>query len=379
MAVLPTTLTLNELRALPMPDFAETNTDVLKRDLVSEFEQISDRTLYPAQVENFMINLMAYALSNVGSAIQNGLIQNRAIWAEGRHLDVLGANVGTFRLSAQYARAEVEFTLSESRNTAVVIPVGTRVAAGSALVFRTIQELVIPADTMSGSVDVTATGAGAVYNELQPGQIQDILDPVAYVGAVANTQISAGGSDVESDDRFRERIVNAFERITRGGSRRGYIELVMAAHPDIVDVEVIRPQPGHIHIYPLMNTGVAADAIDEIITQYLDPETMIPMGDFVSIHKVTPQVFDVVMTLKVIPGYAAGAVREAEALIRAQFDLWGRSLGAQVAPSALVEAVRAVPGVAGVGGPAFAFTDLASTEFAVLGNLTVNLMEAPNV
>lgn len=379
MAVLPAILTLDELRALPVPDFAETDTNALKRDLVSEFERISGRTLYPAQVENFMINLMAYALSNVGSAVQNGLIQNRAIWAEGRHLDELGANVGTFRLSAQYARAEVEFTLSESRNTAVVIPVGTRVAAGSALIFRTVQELVIPAGTVSGSVDVTAAATGGAYNDLQPGQIQDILDPVAYVGAVANTQVSAGGSDVESDGRFRERIVNAFERITRGGSRRGYIELVMAAHPDIVDVEVIRPQPGYIHIYPLMNTGVAADAIDEIITQYLDPETMIPMGDFVSIHKVTPHVFDVVMTLKIVPGYAAGAVSEAEALIRAKVDLWGQNLGAQVAPSALVEAVRAVPGVVGVDGPAFAFTDLASTEFAVLGNLTINLMEAPNV
>lgn len=379
MAVLPATLTLDELRALPVPDFAETDTNVLKRDLVSEFERISGRRLYPAQVENFMINLMAYAMSNVGSAIQTGVIQNRAIWAEGRHLDDAGANVNTFRLSAQSARAVVEFTLSELRPTSVVVPLGTRVSAGSALVFRTNQELVIPAGQTTGSVAVTATEAGKAHNGLQPGQIRDILDPVAYVGSVANTQISAAGSDVEDDDRFRLRIVNASDRVTRGGSRSGYKELVMAAHPDIVDVEVIRPQPGHIHIYPLMNTGVAADAIDEIITQHLDPETMIPMGDFVSVHKVTPEVFDVAMTLKVAPGFAVGAVTKAEALIRAKFDLWGQTLGTQVAPSALVEVVRAVPGVVGVDGPAFAFTDLASTEFAALGNLTVNLTEAPNV
>ena len=379
MTVAPATHTLAELLARPIPEFAERSTDAIKRNLIVEFERISGRRLYPAQVENFMINVMAYALSNLGSAVQNGLIQNRAIWAEGTHLEELGANFGTFRLAAQFARAEVEFTLVEERQTAVVVPAGTRVAAGNDLVFATVQELVIPAGNTTGSVDALASAAGAAFNDLQPGQIQDILDPVAYVGEVANTDVSSGGSDVENDERFRVRIVNALERITRGGSRRGYIELVKSAHPDIVDVEVVRPQPGHIHIFPLMATGVAPDAIDDIVIAFLDPDTLIPMGDYVTIHKVTPVEFDVVMTLKVAPGYATGAVAEAEALVLAQFAVWGQVLGAQIAPSALVEAVRAVPGVVGVIGPAFAFTDLPDTHFATLGELTIDVEETPNV
>lgn len=375
----PAIPTIDELRALPMPEFAERDTSVIKQKLIANFERISGRTLYPAQPEMFMVELMSYTLANVGSGLQNGLIQNRAIWAEGTHLNQLGANVGTFRLSAQYARAEVEFTLSEARNSAVVVPVGTRVAAGSALVFRTVQELVIPAGRLTGIVETVALATGVAHNDLQLGQVQDILDPVAYVSGVTNTQISAGGSDAEADDRFRERIINAFERITRGGSRAGYIELVKAAHPDIVDVAVVRPQPGHIHIFPLMKSGIAADAIDDLIIDYLDPETRIPMGDFVSIQKAAAKVFDVVMTLKVTPGFAANAVAQAEDVIRSLFAVWGQTLGAQIAPSALVEAVRGVPGVVGVEGPAFAFTDLANTEFAVLGTLTVNLTEAPNV
>lgn len=379
MVDIPALMTLEELRALPVPEFTERDTDVLKRDLIARFEEITGRPLYPAQVENFMINLMAYALSNVGSAVQYGLSQNRVALAEGVHLDALGANVGTYRLSAQAARVMVEFTLSEVRNSAVVIPVNTRVAAGSTLTFATVAELVIPAGAAIGETEAVAAGTGEAFNNLQPGQVQDILDPVAYVSSVANTQVSAGGSDVESDDRFRERIANAFERITRGGSRQGYIELVKAAHPDIIDVAVIHPEPGYIHVYPLMETGVAEDAIDAAILTYLDPETKIPMGDYVSVHKVEPQIFDVVVTLKVLPGYASGAVVQAETAVRALFDTWGQTLGVQVAPSAVVEAVRAVPGVVGVTGPAFAFTDLGSTEFASLGNLTVTLTEAPNV
>lgn len=373
------TPTLAELRSQPAPEFTERDPEAIKRTLIAKFEEISGRKLYPAQVENFMINLMAYALSNVASAIQTGLLQNIVIWAEGRHLDDLGSNVGTYRLPAQAARAEVEFTLSALRNSPVVIPAATRVAAGSTLIFRTEKELVIPTGETSGKVDAIATATGVAFNDLLPGQIQDILDPVAYVSAVANTQNSGGGSDIEDDDRFRGRVINAFERISRGGSRRGYIELVKAVHPDIVDVEPVRPQPGHIYIYPLMKTGVAPDVIDDAIIEYLDPEDKIPMGDFVSVQKVTSQVFDVVMTIRVAPGFAASATEHSEAITRAQFDTWGSYLGAQVAPSALVGAVRTVPGVIDASDPGFAFTDLPRTHFAALGNLTINAIEAPDV
>lgn len=370
---------LDALRAQPEPQFAERDTSVIKRDLTARFEELSGRRLYPAQVESFIIDLMSYALGNVGGAIQAGLLQNRAIWAEGEHLEQLGANVGTHRLDATSAHCEVTFTLSELRNTVVVVPLGTRVAAGSNLVFSTVQELVIPAGQLTGSVTARATVAGVSHNDLQPGQVQDILDPVAYVSGVSNSGISAGGADTESDDRFRLRVVNALERITRGGSRAGYVELVMAAHPDIVDVAVHRPQPGYIDIFPLVSGGTAPDAIDDIIVAYLDPETRVPMGDLVTVKKVAAEVFDVTVTLKMATGYLSGAADKAEALIRVLFAGWSQKLGAQIAPSAIVEAVRAVPGVVGIDGPGFVFTDLPAASFAALGTLTVTVEEAPNV
>ncbi|MCH2165964.1 MAG: baseplate J/gp47 family protein [Marinovum sp.] len=367
------------LQALPLPVFAERDTGVIRAKLVARFEVISGRTLYPAQPENYTINLMAYALANVGSAVQTGLLQNRVIWANGRHLDDLGANVSTYRLAAQKARAEVKFTLAETRATGVVIPKGTRVAAGGDLVFGTTDELVIPAGAETGLVTVEALFTGAKANDLQPGQIQDILDPVAYVASVTNTQVSAGGSDVEDDPRFRLRVANASDRITRAGSRQGYIELVKAAHPGIVDVEAIRPEPGHVNIYPLMATGVAPAAVLDVIDAYLDPETRRPMGDYVTLHDPSSVVFDVTLRLKVTPGYAAGTQDQARSIVENHFTDLGQRLGVQVAPSALIEALRQVPGIVGIDGPGFDFTDLAKTEFAQLGALVIDVVEAPNV
>lgn len=379
MAYKPKQVTLDELRAAPVPDFFQRDTVEIKKALVAKFEADTGRTLYPAQTEMFFIDLLVYVVSMLGEAGQAAVLQNRAIWAQGRHLDDVGVDVSTYRLKAAHAQSKVRFSLSEVRATAVVVPVGTRVAAGSELLFSTVRELVIAAGDLTGDVDVVALIAGENHNGLQLGQIEDILDPVAYVTSVSNVLISAGGSNIESDDRFRERVANAFERISRGGSRQGYIENVKAVSALIVDVAVIRTQPGYIEITPLMVDGVCSDVMDAEILAYLDPETMIPMGDYVSISKASEVTFDVVMTLKVKQGMVDGVQGRVEALIRQQFNEWRMVLGAQIAPSALVEAVRAVLGVVGVTGPAFEFTDLPATSFAALGVLTVAVQEVENV
>ncbi|MDZ7822958.1 MAG: hypothetical protein U5K75_02230 [Ahrensia sp.] len=60
------------------------------------------------------------------------------------------------------------------------------------------------------------------------------------------------------------------------------------ANPAIVDVEVVRPIPGHIHITPLMQRTVFQDdAVDagDLNPAYLSPETAYRMGDYVSVRQ----------------------------------------------------------------------------------------------
>ena len=163
-AFAPETLTLEALRSAPVPDFITRDPFVLKQYYVAKFEELTKRTLYPAQTEMFVIEVMAYAKSIMGEAIQTAFMQNRAIWAEGRHLDEIGANVSTFRLAAQLATSRVRFTLSETRPTGVTIGQGTRVSAGEGYVFSTTEELIIPAGDLTGEVDVIAAGSGDAFN-----------------------------------------------------------------------------------------------------------------------------------------------------------------------------------------------------------------------
>lgn len=375
MALEPQTLTLDALRDAPVPEFITRDPFVLKQFYVDEFEKLTGRKLFPAQTEMFVIEVMAYAKSIMGEAIQTAFLQNRAVWAEGRHLDELGANVSTFRLLAQTANCRVKFTLSMLRNLAIVIPAGTRVSAGNNLIFSTQDELVIPAGNADGEVDVVANIAGAEFNALELGQISDLLDPIAYVASVENVIASAGGSDIETDDRFRVRVVNAFERISKAGPRAGYVEHVKAVNPSIVDVAVIKPQPGYIEITPLMLDGVSADAVDQAVLGHLDPETIVPMGDYITIVKAVEQPFDLVMTVRV-NGDGAGMQEKAEKAATDAFYPWTQSLGAQIAPSLITSAVKAITGVIDCDGPAFAFTDLPAIKFASINLLNINIVEA---
>lgn len=372
-------LALKALREAPIPDFVERDVFKLKAFYVAEFERLTGRTLYPSQTEMFVIETMAYAHSVFGEAAQIAFLKNRAIWAEDVHLEQIGLNVSTPRLGASYASLVVRFTLVSVQPNSVVVPKGTRISGGGDLLFLTNKELVIAAGEAHSDVRAVAADAGAAFNGFTLGAINVLLDPIAHVASVANITESGGGADIEDQERYRLRVVNAFERISKAGPRDGYRELVKGVNAAIVDVAVIKPEPGYIEITPLMLSGVSSDAVDADILAGLDPEKDVPMGDYISIVKARGRVFMPVFTVRIVPGFAAGMAAKIDAVVRDAFERWRLSLGGQVAPSLVISAIKALPNVIDVEVGNFFYTDLAATEFAVLGDVTINLVEALNV
>lgn len=374
----PVKRTLEDLRAAGAPSFFERDPAKLKATFKAKFEAVSGRALYPAQTEMFLIEVAAYALSILHEAAQTATIQNTAVFASERHLEDRGANVSTFRLLAQPSKTTIRFALSEVRLVDIVVPRGTRVASGNAIVFATNTDLIIPAGMLSGTVMATAQTAGATWNGLAIGAASDLLDPVAYVTSAHNIDVVTGGTDIESEERFRLRVVNALFTIAKTGSRNGYREHVMAVDPEIIDVDVIRPEPGHIDIYPLMRSGLPSAALRDAVLAYLDPEILRPQGDYVRVLSPEPVDFTVVVNVRTqaaIPGLQA-AVSSAVAVA---FRPWTAALGSQISPATLIAAAMAVPGVIDANATGIAYTDLPSHRFARLAELTVNVTVTPDV
>jgi phage-related baseplate assembly protein len=363
--------TLTDLRATEPPQFFDTDPLSIKRRLVATFEKETGKTLFEGQPEMFMIETMAYALSVRAEAEQNAVLQNTVVWSEGTHLEFNAANISIFRLLAQAALTTLRFSLAATSSVATIIPAGTRLTDGE-YQFATQEGLIIPPGELSGDVAAMAAVNGAAPNGLAPFTINQPFDALPSGVTAHNITETTGGSDLEEIDRFRERAANGNFRISKGGPRNGYRETVKGLHPDIVDVGVIRPQPGHIDIYPLMKDGLPSPETKELVATGLDAEEDIPMGDAVTVKDLTPVIHDFTLIVRID---VADVLIEpaATAIVEAVFEGWSQKAGVRISPSTITAEVRRLPGVVDAETSGLAFTDLTQFQFAQLGTLTVDV------
>lgn len=91
------------MRELPDPVFVEIDPAGVETDLIASYEAKSGTTLYPAQIERLLIDLIAYTRSRLDMSIQHAGEQLRVSFSTGPILDYLGELVATPRHLAQLA------------------------------------------------------------------------------------------------------------------------------------------------------------------------------------------------------------------------------------------------------------------------------------
>lgn len=249
-------------RTLPEPNFVDRDADAITRDLVRLYEELTGLTLYPAQAERLLVNVIAYRDKLMREAIQDAAKLNLVRYSRAPILDYLGENIGVPRLSAAPALCTLRFTFASAPLVNTAIAAGTAVAAGgggaaTTLIFATTNAATVPAGSLSYDVPATCQTVGAKGNGFVAGQVNKLQSatPGLQVTNVANTNTTSAGADAENDDRLKQRIVLAPEQFSNAGSIEAYKFFSLGANPDIIDVEVISPTPGEVAIYPLMRNG----------------------------------------------------------------------------------------------------------------------------
>lgn len=323
---------------LPRPDFLPRDPEAQTNDLVAQYEGLVQKTLFPAQPERLLINVLAYADNLLRLLIQDGLEQNLVNYARGVNLDQLGALVGAPRLAATFAQATVQFTkTSAAIPNAVTIPEGTRVSAGVGLLFATTAGITINANDETGSVTVVALEAGDRANALPVGSIQSIVDPVLGIASVESTTVTSGGSPTESDDRYRERIKIAPATFSVAGSTDAYRFFALSVDQSIIDVSVTSPAPVKVNIYPLTESGAPSAELKAAVAAAVSGERVRPLTDIVEV--LDPSEVEVNLEATVIPksGADPGTLAlQLNAAAVAYADLHRRSLGMDVILSQLI-------------------------------------------
>lgn len=363
--------TAEEIRADGEPAFFDADPLSWKTQLVAKFEANTKRPLYESQVEMYMIEVMSYALSVRASELQWAVVQRLLAFAFGRFLELLAERVRIYRMKASHAGTVMRFTLAAPRPSTIIVERGTRVRseAGDHL-FMTDEDLLVQPGSTFGDVHVTATEAGMAANDIDAATVFSILDPVAGVASAVSTVASSGGANEEGDDSLRLRASEAWELISRGGPRAGYEQLARGAHPDIIDVAVIRPQPCDIIIYPLTVTLPPSPEVVAAIEAACDPRHARPEGDEFFVEP--PVAVTAAPTIRIWVEDQAEPLRAmAEATVRGIFAAWRDKLGIKIATGVIVKALMAIKGIDEAVCEDFSFRALAENEYVILIGVNV--------
>lgn len=144
-------------------------------------------------------------------------------YAWGTLLDEQGLVVGLDRKDASFATGTVTFTGTNGTliATGTVVAVPTTDPNADPVTFETTAAGVVAAGTLD--LPVQAASAGAIGN-VAVGQISLLLSSVAApdgspgVSVVSNALATSGGADIETDDKFSERILLEWQAAHGGGT-----------------------------------------------------------------------------------------------------------------------------------------------------------------
>lgn len=195
----------------------------------------------PARVSFVKAQARAFAGAAHGLYGYLDFIAKQAIpdTAEDEYLERWASNWKITRQPATFAAGEVQFSGSDSS----VIPAGSVLQTSSGIQFTTDEDATIASGT--ATVAVTATQAGASGN-VTTGTTISLQSPIIGVTSAATVQAPGitGGSDQESNDNLRSRLIARLQNPPQGGSAADYERWTLAAHPDVTRVWVVGRELG---------------------------------------------------------------------------------------------------------------------------------------
>lgn len=180
-------------RNFPDIEFVNADTNAILEELIADFERIAERKLYPADPIRVVLSYLAQVIAHERVIMNEAARQNVPRFAEGVYLDSLGEIFGNvFRMQAVPAHTDLEFSISEPQEDAVIIPKGTRVSADG-INFATDEETLIKAGELTVQVAATCEVPGTIGNGFAIEQITTCVDIFPYFEAVRNITESGGG------------------------------------------------------------------------------------------------------------------------------------------------------------------------------------------
>lgn len=205
-------------------------------------------------------------------------------YSRGKYLENLGALKHIHRKPAAGSTTTIKFSMTFPRISATGIPKGTRVTAGDNIYFTTDEYAEIPAGKTSVDIHATCTTVGQATNNYDIGDINTIVDIVAFIDEARNITKPENGADIESDDALRQRIYIAPSAYSSAGSADSYEYFVRQFYSGISSVRITSPSAGVVRIRYLLEGGALpeSESINRL-KEYLSSPSIRPLTDKIEV------------------------------------------------------------------------------------------------
>ena len=283
-----------------MSDFEFIKVDAQEtiNEMISEFEAATGRTLSPADPYRAIVLYQANTILMLRAQFNEKAKQNLRRYATGEYLDRIGEDIYCCeRLKAGKATTTMRVYISEAQEIAINIAKGTRFIVGE-IQFESLNIASVTPGEMYVDVLTQCVEEGTVGNGYVPGQINTIVKPFNLYDKCENITESEGGTDVETDDEYRERMQQSFERYSTAGPEGAYKYYAKSVSTSINDVYVIATEgTGEVDIYVLCKKGeLPTDELLELVTEAVNDREVRPLTDNVTVH--APEVVEYDLNVK---------------------------------------------------------------------------------
>jgi len=330
----------NLLPTIPDVDFVETDDQTVIDNIIDGYEEVSGESLSDSDPRRLFLLSIAYIIINQRQQINATGKGNLLYYAEDEQLDAIGQMRNTEREDAQAAVTTERFTLSAVRSNSVGIPQGTRVTADNQLYWQTTESATIQSGELYVDVPVEAMTAGEDGNGIAIGQINKLVDPIAYVQTVSNIEVTAGGAASEDDESYRYRIYQAPTGFSIAGPVDAYKFWSLTANSSIIDVAATSPSSGVVDIRPLLTDGgIPNQAILDQVYDVLSENTIRPLTDFVQVQAPGVINYDIDLTYYINTDDSASVsiIQQSVTTAVDEFVSWQKAkLGRDVNPDQLI-------------------------------------------
>lgn len=297
--------------------------------------------------------------------------------AQGIYLDYHGAMRGLKRMPAVKAAGKLRFNVEMAPAVDQIIPAGTVCMTAEETRFQTTESVALEKGSLFAEAPAEALEGGTGGN-VAPGAVSILTAcPVAVTGCTNPTAFS-GGRDQETDEEFRTRILESYQRLPNGANAAWY-EQTAIGHPGVAAAKAIGRARGigTVDVYVAAENGLPPA---ELLTE-LQAELQEKREIAVDVEVKAPAVRSVDVTVAVTgaENVKFDALKAAVEQTVTNF-FTGRLLGKPVRLAELGSRLYALEGLVNYRFSAPA-ADLAAndTVLPVLGTLRVTEMEEQHV